>query len=73
MTLSPTTSTGSSPQVEEFIPGCFSMGGVEISRVIWEVRDQGLSKAVIIGGIPPFLLKTADNPEGVESACLTGF
>ena len=49
------------------------MGGVEISRVIWEVRDQGLSKAVIIGGIPPFLLKTADNPEGVESACLTGF
>jgi non-heme chloroperoxidase len=34
MTLSPTTSTGSSPQVEEFIPGCFSMGGGDVARYL---------------------------------------
>jgi pimeloyl-ACP methyl ester carboxylesterase len=29
-------------------------------------------KAVIIGGIPPFLRKTADNPEGVDAGVFEG-
>jgi pimeloyl-ACP methyl ester carboxylesterase len=31
-----------------------------------------VSKAVIIGGIPPFLLKTADNTEGVDGSVFEG-
>jgi hypothetical protein len=45
----------------------FSMGGERSRALFGEVRKQWLSKAVFIGGIPPFLLKTADNPEADPS------
>jgi non-heme chloroperoxidase len=45
----------------------FSMGGGEVARYIGKFGSKGVSKAVIIGGVPPYLLKTADNPDGVES------
>jgi non-heme chloroperoxidase len=44
----------------------FSMGGGEIARYFGMYGSQGVSKAVIMGGVPPFLLKSGDNPEGVE-------
>ena len=44
----------------------FSMGGGEVARYIGKYGSTGVTKAVVIGGIPPFLLKTADNPEGVD-------
>src|SRR5207302_2155332 len=44
----------------------FSMGGGEVVRYIGKYGSKGISRAVIIGGVPPFLLKTADNPEGVD-------
>lgn len=50
----------------------FSMGGGEVARYLGRYGSKGVSKAVIIGGIPPFLLKTADNPEGVESSVFEG-
>jgi len=50
----------------------FSMGGGEVARYIGKYGSKGVSKAVIIGGIPPFLLKTADNPEGVDAAVFEG-
>jgi non-heme chloroperoxidase len=31
-----------------------------------------MSKAVIISGVPPYLLKTADNPEGVDGSVFAG-
>ena len=31
-----------------------------------------MSKAVIISGVPPYLLKTADNPEGVDGSVFDG-
>jgi len=31
-----------------------------------------VSKAVIISGVPPYLLKTADNPEGVDGSVFAG-
>jgi non-heme chloroperoxidase len=34
--------------------------------------STGVSKAVIISGVPPFLLKTQDNPEGVDSSVFEG-
>jgi pimeloyl-ACP methyl ester carboxylesterase len=46
----------------------FSMGGGEVARFIGKYGSKDVSKAVIIGGIPPYLLKTSDNPEGVNGA-----
>src|SRR6266508_3440807 len=50
----------------------FSMGGGEVARYVGKYGTKGVSKAVIVGGVPPFLLKTADNPEGVEGSVFEG-
>jgi pimeloyl-ACP methyl ester carboxylesterase len=50
----------------------FSMGGGEVARYLGKYGSKGVSKAVIISGIPPFLLKTPDNPEGVDGAVFEG-
>jgi non-heme chloroperoxidase len=50
----------------------FSMGGGEVARYLGKYRSKGVSKAVIISGVPPFLLKTPDNPEGVDSGVFEG-
>jgi non-heme chloroperoxidase len=50
----------------------FSMGGGEIARYFGKYGSEGVSKAVIIGGIPPFLLKTHDNPDGLDSDIFQG-
>jgi non-heme chloroperoxidase len=50
----------------------FSMGGGEVVRYIGKFGSKDVSKAVIIGGIPPFLLKTGDNPEGVDGSVFEG-
>ena len=50
----------------------FSMGGGEEARYFGKYGSEGLSKAVIISGVPPYLLKTADNPEGVDASVFDG-
>src|ERR1035441_5207990 len=50
----------------------FSMGGGEVARYFVKYGSKGVSKAVIISGVPPFLLKTADNPEGVDGSVFEG-
>jgi len=50
----------------------FSMGGGEVARYLGKYGTEGVRKAVILGGIPPFLLKTPDNPEGVDQNVFTG-
>lgn len=50
----------------------FSMGGGEVARYIGKYGSSEVSKAVIISGVPPFLLKTADNPEGVDGSVFKG-
>jgi len=50
----------------------FSMGGGEVARYLGKFGSKGVSKAVIISGIPPFLLKTPDNPEGVDGSVFEG-
>ncbi len=50
----------------------FSMGGGEVARYIGAYGSQRVSKAVFISSVPPFLLKTADNPEGVDPAVFAG-
>ncbi len=50
----------------------FSMGGGEVARYIGNYGSKSVSKAVFISSVPPFLLKTPDNPEGVEAAVFEG-
>ena len=58
--------------LEDFTLVGFSMGGGEIARYLGTYGSNGVSKAVIIGGVPPFLLKTDDNPEGVDASVFAG-
>lgn len=55
-------------KLEDFALVGFSMGGGEIARYFGKYGSKGASKAVIIGGLPPYLLKTNDNPEGVDAS-----
>src|SRR6201998_1942118 len=50
----------------------FSMGGGEVARYFGKYGSSGVSKAVIISGVPPYLLKTADNPDGVDGSVFSG-
>jgi non-heme chloroperoxidase len=46
----------------------FSMGGGEVVRYLTNHGDRNISKIVLIGSVTPFLGRTAENPEGVDSA-----
>jgi non-heme chloroperoxidase len=50
----------------------FSMGGGEVVRYLGKYGSKGVRKAVIIGGIPPYLLKAPDNPTGVDISVFEG-
>jgi non-heme chloroperoxidase len=50
----------------------FSMGGGEVARYLGKYGSNGVSKAVMIAGVPPYLLKAADNPEGVDGSVFAG-
>lgn len=50
----------------------FSMGGGEVARYIGKHGSKDVSHAVFISSVPPFLLKTADNPEGVDQGVFDG-
>jgi len=50
----------------------FSMGGGEVARYFGKYGSKGVTKAVIISGVPPYLLKAADNPEGVDGSVFAG-
>ena len=50
----------------------FSMGGGEVARYIGKHGSKDVSHAVFISSVPPFLLKTPDNPEGVDQGVFDG-
>lgn len=50
----------------------FSMGTGEVTRYLARYGTERVSKAILIGPIPPFLLKTDDNPEGVDQRVFEG-
>jgi pimeloyl-ACP methyl ester carboxylesterase len=50
----------------------FSMGGGEVARYFGRYGSEGVSKAVFMSAVTPFLLKTADNPEGVDAGAFEG-
>ena len=59
-------------KLRDFVLVGFSMGGGEVARYIGKYGSKDVSKAVIIGGVPPYLLKTADNQDGVDGAVFEG-
>jgi non-heme chloroperoxidase len=46
----------------------FSMGTGEVTRYLGKYGSERVSKAVLMAPVPPFLLKTDDNPEGVDGS-----
>jgi non-heme chloroperoxidase len=50
----------------------FSMGTGEVTRYLGTYGSGRVSKAALLGAIPPFLLKTDDNPEGVDQSVFDG-
>lgn len=58
--------------LQDFTLVGFSMGGGEIARFFGRYGSSGARSAVIIGGVPPFLLKTADNSEGLDGSVFEG-
>jgi len=58
--------------LRDFALAGFSMGGGEVARYLGKHGPKGVTKAVFISSVPPFLLKTPDNPEGVEGGVFEG-
>lgn len=50
----------------------FSMGGGEVARYFGKYGNDRVSKAVFMSAIPPFLLKTSDNPAGADGSVFEG-
>ncbi len=50
----------------------FSMGGGEVARYLATTGSRRICCAAFISAIPPFLLKTGDNPEGVDGSVFEG-
>jgi non-heme chloroperoxidase len=59
-------------ELRNFALAGFSMGGGEVARYLGKYGSKGVSKAVFISSVPPFLLKTPDNPEGVDGSVFEG-
>src|SRR5450755_2165056 len=50
----------------------FSMGTGEVTRYIGNHGTKRVRKAVLIGTLGPYLVKTADNPEGIDRSLFDG-
>jgi non-heme chloroperoxidase len=50
----------------------FSMGTGEVTRYIGSFGTERVRKAVLIGTLGPYLVKAADNPEGVDPQVFDG-
>jgi non-heme chloroperoxidase len=51
----------------------FSMGTGEVTRYLGTYGSERVTKAALFGAIPPFLLQTPDNPEGLPQSLFDGF
>lgn len=50
----------------------FSMGGGEVARYFGAYGSERVGRAVFMAAVPPFLLKTPDNPAGVDGSVFEG-
>jgi len=58
--------------LEDVVLVGFSMGSGEVTRYLGTYGSARVRKAALLGAIPPFLLKTDDNPEGVPGEVFEG-
>jgi non-heme chloroperoxidase len=59
-------------KLDDVVLGGFSMGSGEVTRYLGKYGSRRLRKAALFGAIPPFLLKTNDNPDGVPAEVFEG-
>jgi non-heme chloroperoxidase len=52
--------------LDDVVLAGFSMGSGEVTRYLGRYGSGRVRRAALLGAIPPFLLKTDDNPEGVD-------
>ncbi len=50
-----------------------SMGTGEVTRYLGNYGSERVARAVLVSPIPPFLLQTGDNPEGLPASLFEGF
>ena len=50
----------------------FSMGGGEVARYLGKYGSKRVERVVFLSSVPPFLLKTPDNPSGVDKNVFDG-
>ncbi|KNG88067.1 putative alpha/beta fold family hydrolase [Aspergillus nomiae NRRL 13137] len=50
-----------------------SHGGGEVTRFLGKHGTSRVKKAVLVGAVPPLMLKTAANPEGTDKSVFDGF
>ena len=58
--------------LDDVVLAGFSMGTGEVTRYLGTYGSRRVSRAALLGAIPPFLLKTDDNPEGVDQSVFDG-
>ena len=46
----------------------FSMGGGEVARYMSRHGGKSVSQAILVSSVVPYMLKTADNPDGTDQA-----
>ncbi|HEV3283613.1 MAG TPA: alpha/beta hydrolase [Solirubrobacteraceae bacterium] len=58
--------------LDEVVLVGFSMGTGEVTRYLGKYGSGRVPVAVLMGALPPFLLKTDDNPQGVDASVFDG-
>ncbi len=58
--------------LKDLVLAGFSMGGGEVARYIGRYGTTRVAKAMLLGAVPPFLLKTSDNPDGAPQEAFDG-
>jgi pimeloyl-ACP methyl ester carboxylesterase len=58
--------------LRDIVLGGMSMGGGEVARYLGTYGSERVSAAMIISGVPPFLLKTPETPHGVDQSVFDG-
>ncbi len=58
--------------LKDVILAGFSMGGGEVARYLGAHGSDRIAKAMFISAVPPFLLKTTDDPYGADMAVFEG-
>jgi non-heme chloroperoxidase len=57
-------------RLQDFTLAGFSMGGGEVARYLGKYGSKDVSKAVIISGVPPYLLQNGRQPGGLGRECV---